>query len=138
MKIRFLLSLGVLLLTAVAANASTGTAVQYSYAQISVANTTVDLVPFTFAAGTLNGIKCIFPSSAAGSATLKVTIGLDSDFSNLNLDPTHFEQESSGAGQLLSGWIPFSGSFTSSIHVTLNNSSLGTATINCWAAWTTN
>jgi hypothetical protein len=64
-----------------------------------------------------------------------VTATLDGNASPFTIDPTFLERESSGAGQFLSGWIPISIPFTTSIHVTLNNTGLGTATINCWAAW---
>jgi hypothetical protein len=117
------------------AMASAATTVEYSYAQIWQSNTTVDLIPsFSGSAGILNGIKCIFPSTDGG-ASVKITVTLDSTASSFTIDPTTFERESSLGGQFLSGWIPFNTGFNSSIHVQLNNTNLGTATINCWASW---
>ena len=109
--------------------------VEYSYAQIYQSNSTVDLVPSTSGnAGVLNGIKCIFPSNDGG-AEMKITVTLDGTASSFIIDPSNFERESNGAGQYLSGWIPLNTGFNNSIHVQLNNTNLGTATINCWASW---
>jgi hypothetical protein len=107
--------------------------VEYSYAQIYVSNSTVDLVPSTSAQGFLNGIKCIFPSSSPTS--LKITVTIDGTASSFTVDPTYFERESNGGGQYLSGWIPIGTGFGTGIHVQLNNTGLGTSTINCWASW---
>jgi hypothetical protein len=116
-----------------------GAAVEYSYAQISTANSTVDLIPTTSVAATLNAVKCIFPSNDGGAA-VKITVyfGVGQPFqqvSSFTVDPTYFERESNGAGQYLSGWIPFGIGDSDTLHVTLNNTGLGTATINCWASW---
>lgn len=130
----FIMAGALCLLVPSLARAST---VKYSYAQIYSANTTVDLVPSTSGSGGyLNGVKCVFPSNDSGAA-VKVTVTLDGGTAtSFTIDPTYFERESNGAGQYLSGWIPYAVFFTSSIHITLNNTSLGTATINCWASWT--
>lgn len=106
---------------------------QYSYAQIYLTNSTIDLIPSTSANGWVNGIKCNFPSTNA----VKVIFTLDGTVSSFTIDPTFFERESNGAGQYLSGWINFNGGFASSVHVQLNNTGLGTAVINCWASWVT-
>jgi len=132
MRVQYLLLAGALGLLA-PAMASAATTVEYSYAQIYLSSSTVDLVPSTSAAGVLNGIKCIFPSSSP--TTLKITVTIDTTASSLTVDPTYFERESNGGGQYLSGWIPFNTDFNSSIHVQLNNTGLGTSTINCWASW---
>ena len=113
---------------------ASATGVGYSYAQIFSANSTVDLVASTSGSGILNGVKCIFPSNDAG-AEVKVTVTLDGTASSFVIDPSNLEREASGAGQYLTGWIPFFNNFGTSIHITLNNTSLGTATINCWASW---
>jgi hypothetical protein len=129
MKTKLLyLTLAWCLLVPVMASAS---GVGYSYAQIYQSNSTVDLVPSTSGSGSLNGIKCIFPNSAA----VKVTVTIDGTASSFTIDPSDFERESNGAGQYLSGWIPMSNFFATSLHITLNNTNLGTATINCWASW---
>jgi hypothetical protein len=110
-------------------------AVEYSYAQLYTSNQTVDLVPLTSnSSGALFGVKCIFPSNDNG-AEIKVTVTLDGTASSFIIDPGNLEREANGAGQYLSGWIPFDIGFSSSIHVTLNNTNLGTAQINCWASW---
>jgi hypothetical protein len=132
MRIKLLtLTCALCLLAPFAANAST---LEYSYAQIFSANSTVDLVATTSGSGNLNGIKCIFPSSDGG-AEVKITATLDGTASSFTIDPSNLERESNGGGQYLTGWIPIGDGFSTSIHVTLNNTSLGTATINCWASW---
>jgi hypothetical protein len=117
-----------LLLLPAAAAAQT---IEYSYAQISLANSTVDLIPSTSATGSLMGIKCNF----AADTDVKLEFTIDGNASSFIIDPTYFGREASGAGQYLSGWIPFNTGFNTSIHVQLNNSTLGTSTINCWASW---
>ena len=113
---------------------ASATTVEYSYAQIFMSSSTVDLIPSTCGSGgVLNGIKCIFPSSSATS--LKITVTIDTTASSFTVDPSNFERESNGGGQYLSGWIPFNTGFNNSIHVQLNNTGLGTSTINCWASW---
>jgi hypothetical protein len=131
MKVRYLLVASALCLLAPAM--ASAVTVEYSYAQIYLSNSTVDLVPSTSGSGgALNGIKCLFPSNAA---ELKITVTLDAAASSFTIDPSNFERESNGAGQFLSGWIPLNSTFSNSIHVQLNNTNLGTATINCWASW---
>jgi len=108
---------------------------QYSAATISLANTTVNLIPSTSGSGDVRGIQCYFPSTAGG-ASVKVIFTVDGGTStSFIIDPTFLERESSGAGQFVSGWIPMDIEFNSSIQVQLNNSLLGTTTIRCWAAW---
>jgi hypothetical protein len=107
--------------------------VQYSYAQISSPNTTVDLIPSTSALGELNAIKCNF----GGDTAVKVEFTIDGTASSIVIDPSNFDRESNGAGQYLSGWILFLSLFGIGIHVQLNNTGLGTSTINCWASWST-
>jgi hypothetical protein len=107
---------------------------QYSYAQVYLANSTVDLIPSTSASGQVNAIKCNF----ASDSDVKVEFTVDGNASSFTMDPTFFERESSGAGQYLSGWIFVNVGFASSIHVQLNNTGLGTSTINCWASWVHN
>ncbi len=136
MKIKRLLLLASALCLLVPSLAAAST-VEYSYAQIFSANSTVDLVPSTSGSGFLNGVKCIFPS-ADGGAEVKLTFTIDGTASSFTIDPTYLEREASAAGQYLTGWIPLLNSFSSSIHVTLNNTGLGTATINCWASWMLN
>jgi hypothetical protein len=107
----------------------------YNAATIFTANSTVTLVPSTNGSGELNGIKCIFPSTASG-ASVKVIFTIDgAASSNIIIDPTNLERESSGAGQFTSEWIPVDLEFFTSIQVQLNNTGLGTASINCWASW---
>lgn len=118
------------LLVPVVANAAT---FSYSVAEIDTANSTVDLVPSTSSAGTLNAVKCIFASTASG-ASVKVTATLDGNASAFTVDPTDLEEDSTS--RFLSGWIPINLPYSTSIHVTLNNTLLGTTTIFCWAAWT--
>jgi hypothetical protein len=115
------------------AAASAQQIMQFSYAQIYLANTTVDLIPATSSGGQLNSIKCNF----GGTTAVKLEFTIDGTASSFTVDPTYFERESSGAGQYLSGWILFLANFDSSIHVQLNNTGLGTSTINCWASWST-
>jgi hypothetical protein len=132
MKIKLLyLTCALCLLAPAMASAST---LEYSYAQIFSANSTVDLIATTSGPGTLHGVKCIFPSNDSG-AEVKITTTLDGTGSSFTIDPTNLEREASGAGQYLTGWIPIESTFSTSIHVTLNNTNLGTATINCWASW---
>jgi hypothetical protein len=104
---------------------------QYSYAQIYGYNTTIDLIPATSATGSLAGIKCNFD----GDTAIKVISTLDGTATSFVLDPTFFERESSGAGQYLSGWLPLSGWFNSSVHVQISNVGYGSSTINCWISW---
>jgi hypothetical protein len=127
------------IIPALALAADPGNAVpKYNVATISLSNTTVDLIPSTSASGNVRGIKCLFPSNGAGAAVkIKTTVdgGTTTSFT---IDPTLLEQESNAAGQYLSGWIPMNIQFTTSIQVQLNNTGLGTATINCFASWGTN
>ena len=134
MRIKHLVLLACALCLLAPAMASAGTTVEYNYAQIYQSNSTVDLIPsYSGSSGILNGIKCIFP--AGSSAAVKITVTMDTIASSFTIDPTYFERESNGGGQFLSGWIPFDTGFSNSIHVQLNNTGLGTATINCWASW---
>ena len=132
---RTCLSLALSLMAPAAAMA--GNLVGYGYAQIFQSNSTVTLlnvsIPSGFRGGELKGIKCIFPSS--GATSLKITVTIDTTASSFTVDPSNFERESNGGGQYLSGWIPFNTGFNNSIHVQLNNTGLGTSTINCWASW---
>lgn len=126
----------VVFLPAVAHAAATGNRVpEYSAAQIFAANSTVNLIPTTNGSGNLTGIKCIFPSNASGASVRIRTSVNGATATNFIIDPTNLEQEQSGGGQFTSGWIPFNIEFTTSIQVQISNTSLGTATINCWAAW---
>jgi hypothetical protein len=111
---------------------------KYSAATISTANSTVDLIPTTNGSGNVYGIKCIFPSTASGASVKIITTVDGAASTNFVIDPTNLEQESDGTGKFLSGWIPFNIPFSSSIHIQLNNTLLGTATINCWASWVKN
>jgi hypothetical protein len=107
----------------------------YNYAQISTANSTVDLVPTTSPSSdtvVLRGIKCVFPSNAGG-ASVKVEVTFGSGATNsITIDPTFLEHDH--GGRYVSGWIP-TALVGLQMHVQLNNSNLGTATINCWASW---
>jgi hypothetical protein len=111
---------------------------RYSTATISTSNSTVDLIPtYNATGGHLNGIQCIFPSTASG-ASVKILFNIDGGAqTNFIIDPTNLEREDALAGQFISGWLPFNLSFSSSLRVQLNNTSLGTANINCWATWDT-
>jgi hypothetical protein len=126
------------LATLIPAMAHAAVTPHYSAATISTANSTVDLIPTTSGSGNVYGIKCIFPSTASGASVKIITTVDGAASTNFIIDPTDLEQESDSAGQFLSGWIPFNIPFSSSIHVQLNNSVLGTATINCWASWVKN
>jgi len=147
---RTCLSLSLMLMAPAAAMA--GNLVGYGYAQIYQSNSTVTLlnvsIPSGFRGGELKGIKCIFPSGDGG-AEVKIEItydagtGSERDFS-FTVDPTYFHQESNGSGQFLSDWVPQGHGqgnnlnlFGSTLLVQLNNTNLGTATINCWATWGT-
>jgi len=110
---------------------------RYSAATISLSNTTVDLIPSTSAAGNVRGIKCIFPGHTGASVKIKTSVD-GATATSFTIDPTNLERESDSAGQFTSGWIPMNIQFTSSIQVQLNNTGLGTDTINCWASWGTN
>jgi len=110
---------------------------RYSYANIFVSNSTVDLIPSTNGAGNVRGIKCIFPSSAGGEVKIKTSVD-GAAATSFVIDHSFLERESDLAGQFLSGWIPMNIQFTSSIQVQLNNTGLGTSNINCWASWGTN
>jgi len=111
---------------------------KYNAATIFTSNSTVTLIPSTNGSGTLSGINCIFPSNASG-ASVKVIFTVDGAAStNFIIDPTNLEREDSGGGQFVSGWLPFHLGFSSSLQVQLNNTSLGTANINCWATWVLN
>ncbi len=136
----FLASLALLIIPT-AAMAIPPSSMGYAYAQISQANTTVTLVNVTLdveSGAALTAIKCIFPSDA-GSAKVKVEITsnpgpFEKDFS-FTADSTFFERESNGAGRFLSAWVPVNVGFNHGLLVQLNNTGLGTATINCWAAY---
>jgi hypothetical protein len=146
---RTCLSLALLLLVPAAATAAV---VGYGYGQIYQSNSTVQVlsasVPSGLRGGELKGIKCIFPSNDGG-ASVKIKITYDAgtsyeqDFSFI-VDPTYFHQESNGSGQFMSDWVPVPASgapvgnpllFFTTVLVQLNNTNLGTATINCWATW---
>jgi hypothetical protein len=107
----------------------------YNYAQIFTANSTVDLVPTTSPSidiVVLKGINCVFPSTAGG-ASVKVEVTFGSGATNsITIDPTFLEQDH--GSRYLSGWIP-TNLQGQQMHVQLNNTNLGTATINCWASW---
>jgi|SRR5579864_196615 hypothetical protein len=119
--------------------------VGYAYAQIYQANSTVTLANVSRTGGPVEsrlvGLKCIFPSNDDG-ALVKVEITADAGTTreqdlSITVDPTFFQQESNGAGQLLSGWVPLNVDFASTLLVQLNNTNLGTATINCWVSYWT-
>lgn len=108
---------------------------KYSAATIFTASSTVNLIPSTNGSGNVHGIKCIFPSTAGG-ASVKVLFTVDGGAAtSFIVDPTNLERESNGAGKFTSEWIPMDIEFVSSIQVQLNNTLLGTASIDCWAAW---
>lgn len=126
------LSLGALLPAAAHAGNVTP---KYSAATIFTSNSTVNLIPSTAGSGDVRGIKCIFPSTASG-ASVKIIFTVDGGTAtSFIIDPTSLERESNGAGKFTSEWIPMDIEFTSSIQVQLNNTLLGTASIDCWAAW---
>jgi hypothetical protein len=149
---RTCLSLALTLMAPAAAMAASGNLVGYGYAQIYQSNSTVTLlnvtIPSGFRGGELKAIKCIFPSSDGGAEVkIKITYdagtGHEQDLS-FTVDPTFFQQESNGSGQFLSDWVPLRQGaanypvlFGSTLLVQLNNTNLGTATINCWATWGT-
>lgn len=110
---------------------------RYSFATIFISNTTVDLIPSTSAAGNVRGIKCVFPNNTGASVKIKTSVD-GATATSFTIDPTNLERESDLAGQFTTGWIPMNIQFTSSILVQLNNTGLGTGTINCWASWGTN
>ena len=119
-----------------AATVGGNTVPHYNHAQISSSNSTVDLVPLTSGAGNVWGVKCIFASNAAG-ASVNVQFTLDGGTTRtITLDPTNFEQEE--FSRFVSGWIPMDLTFSSSVRIQLNNSGLGTTTIDCYASWGTN
>src|SRR6185369_123147 len=109
--------------------ASAATTPKYSAANI---------FPSTSGSGNVYGIKCIFPSTASGASVKVITTVDGAASTNFVIDPTNLEREASGAGQFTSGWLPFNIPFSSSIQIQLNNTLLGTASINCWATWVKN
>ena len=132
------LGLALLLSALVPAMANAAPVPRYSAATISTANSTVDLIPtYNASGGHLDGIQCIFPSNASG-ASVKLLFNIDGGAqTNFIIDPTNLEREDNLGGQFISGWLPFNLAFSTSLRVQLNNTSLGTATINCWATWDT-
>ena len=132
---RQLLLIVTLLALPVPALAQSNDVPHYNYAQILTTSSTVDLVPTTTPTTEiveLTGVKCVFPSSAGGaSVNVKVTFGSGAT-NSITIDPTFLEQAQGGS--YASGWIPTSLT-GESMHVQLNNTNLGTATINCWASW---
>jgi hypothetical protein len=150
MKTRQVLLASLASLTIPAAAMAAGTSsVGYAYAQIYQANSTVQLVNASVGdtnlitnIGTLEGLKCLFPDSNGG-AMVKIVITADAGKSSeqdlsLTVDPTYFQQESNGSGQFTSDWIQVPVSFLSTLLVQLNNTNLGTTTINCWASYSIN
>lgn len=108
---------------------------QYSHGQIFATNSTVDLIPSTSGSGNVWGVQCIMQSTGA-AVTVKFTVDGGTTHS-ITVDSTAFAQEETG--HPVSGWIPMNIAFSTSIHVQLNNTGLGTATtIDCWASWGTN
>jgi len=108
----------------------------YNHAQIFAVSSTVDLVPTTNGSGNVWGVKCIFPSNAGG-ASVNVQFTLDGGTTRtITLDPTYYEQEE--FSRFVSEWIPMDLTFSSSVRIQLNNTGLGTTTIDCWASWGTN
>jgi hypothetical protein len=106
---------------------------EYSYAQIYFPNSTVDLIPSTSSAGysVIDGIKCNF----SGATPIRVEFNIDGNATSFIIDPSYLPQESSGSGQYLTDWIPLFTPVRTSVHVQLNNTGLGTSTVNCWASW---
>jgi len=140
MKVSFkllIVILGVLLVPSAAQASIGGNATpRYSFAEIFLSNSTIDLVPTTNGSGNVWGVKCIFPSTAGG-ASLLVKFTVDGGTTNaITLDPTFLETDSSG--RFVTGWIPMDIAFSTSIRVQLSNVSLGTARDDCWASWGTN
>jgi hypothetical protein len=138
MKIKQILLASLAFLT-IPATAMAARSVGYVYGQIYQTNSTVTLLDVTvdgrYQRAQLTGLKCIFPSTDSG-ASIKVTITQGSTASSFIADPSYFQRESNGSGQFMSDWIAFSsGNFADHIAVTLNNTNLGTATVNCWATY---
>jgi hypothetical protein len=93
-------------------------------------------VPHYNGSGNVWGVKCIFPSNAGG-ASVNVQFTLDGGTTRtITLDPTYYEQEE--FSRFVSEWIPMDLTFSSSVRIQLNNTGLGTTTIDCWASWGTN
>lgn len=142
MKLRLTLVIAAIIVLALpfASQAATvgGNAVpHYNHAQISTMGSTVDLVPSTSGSGNVWGVKCIFPSTAGGaSVNVQFTVDGMTPVRTITLDPTNFDQDCSG--RYLSGWIPMDIAFSTSIRIQLNNTGLGTTTIDCYASWGTN
>lgn len=131
---RLVCALALLVLIPAAAHAGNETP-KYSAATIFTSNSTVNLIPSTSGSGNVRGIKCIFPSTASG-ASVKVIFTVDGGTAtSFIIDPTNLEREEALGGQFTSEWIPMDIEFFSSIQVQLNNTLLGTASINCWASW---
>jgi hypothetical protein len=108
----------------------------YNYAQIFAVSSTVDLVPSTNGSGNVWGVRCIFPSTGAGSG-VKLLFTVDGGtVRTITLDPTYFDQDVNS--RYLSGWTPMDIAFSTSIRIQMNNTGLGTSTIDCWASWGTN
>lgn len=139
--LKLVIAAAVLLALPSASRAATvgGNAVpHYNHAQISSANSTVDLIPSTNGAGNLWGVQCIFASTAGGaSVNIEVTVDNPPGTTHtITLDPTGFPQDEND--KFMSGWVPMDITFGSNIHVQLNNTGLGTTTIDCYASWGTN
>ncbi len=137
--LKLVIAAAVLLALPSASRAATvgGNAVpHYNHAEISSANSTVDLIPLTNGAGNVWGVMCVFPSTAGG-ASVNVEFTVDGGTTHtITLDPTYFPQDEND--KFMSGWVPMDITFSTSIHVQLNNTGLGTATIECFASWGTN
>lgn len=140
MKIWFTLVIAAVLVLALpsASQASVGgnAIPHYNHGQIFAVSSTVDLVPSTNGSGNVWGVKCIFPSNAGG-ASVNVQFTVDGGTTRtITLDPTYFEQDE--FSRFSSGWVPMDIAFSTSIRIQLNNTGLGTATIDCFASWGTN
>lgn len=107
----------------------------------TIANTTVDLIPnATTVSGTVLGIQCVFPSGTSVGED-RVSFIVDAGTTRtFNITGLNYPQESNGTGQWFTGWIPLNVPFTTSIHVTLDNTPQGSLpdTVNCFISWETN
>jgi hypothetical protein len=129
-------------LLAAASAAAAQTVPGYSYAQIYFPSSTVTLASYTPSGdgehqSCVQAVRCVFPTGGAVRLNLKGYYGSTVyENTSIVLDSTAFERESSGAGQYISGWVPIDICFNgNSFIATLNNTGLGTNTINCWLAW---
>lgn len=105
----------------------------------TLVNTTVDLIPLTSTvSGNVWGLQCVFASgTTVGTDNIKFYVD-GSAARTIQVSGLSYPQESNAAGQWFTGWIPMNIAFTSSIHVTVDNTPQGNyeaVAVNCFISW---